>query len=65
MYKYSEKILIIKEKQYIFLEGESSQKTMIAWGDGGNVVESPTFKMLADNFVASKIAFKACITYLI
>ena len=60
-YHYSEKVLIIEGKEYIFLEGESSRKTVIQWGDSGSVIESPTFKMFADNFVASKIGFKVII----
>ncbi|XP_062085814.1 probable pectinesterase 29 [Humulus lupulus] len=55
---YTEKVYIKYEKQYIFLEGDSSQTTTIAWGDSGDVDKSPTFSSYADNIVASKITFK-------
>ncbi|XP_062085810.1 probable pectinesterase 55 [Humulus lupulus] len=55
---YTEKVSIKREKQFIFLEGESSRNTIIAWGDAGDVVKSPTFSSHADNIAASKITFK-------
>ncbi|PQM33447.1 putative pectinesterase 29 [Prunus yedoensis var. nudiflora] len=55
---YKEKVVIPKEKPYIILEGEANQLTSIEFGEGGNVVESPTFKLFADNFVARNIIFK-------
>lgn len=54
----SEKVTIQRDKQFIVLEGENSHTTVISWEAGGNVVESSTFTMLADNFVARDIAFK-------
>ncbi|KAF4347224.1 hypothetical protein F8388_009894 [Cannabis sativa] len=55
---YTEKVSIKREKPFIFLEGESSRNTIIAWGDSGDIVKSPTFSCHADNIVASKIQFK-------
>uniref|UniRef100_A0A803PW85 pectinesterase n=1 Tax=Cannabis sativa TaxID=3483 RepID=A0A803PW85_CANSA len=55
---YNEKVSIERRKQFIFLEGERRSTTMIAWGDGGDVVKSPTFSSHADNFVATRITFK-------
>ncbi|CAB4284041.1 unnamed protein product [Prunus armeniaca] len=55
---YTEKVVIPKEKPYVILEGEANQLTSIEFGEGGNVVESPTFKLFADNFVARNIIFK-------
>ncbi|PRQ42399.1 putative pectinesterase [Rosa chinensis] len=53
---FSEKVEI--KKPYIILEGDRDQQTVIQYGDGGNVVTSPTFKLNADNFVARYIVFK-------
>lgn len=54
----SEKIVIPKDKPYIILQGDPKYPSVVEYGDGGNVVESPTFKLEADNFVARNIVFK-------
>lgn len=54
----SEKVTIPQDKPYIILEGDPKHLTVIEFGDAGSVVNSPTFKSLADNFVAKNIVFK-------
>ena len=54
----SEKVEISKDKPYIILEGESHSQTVIQWGDFGSSLESSTFKLYADNFMARGITFK-------
>ncbi|KAK9949213.1 hypothetical protein M0R45_004746 [Rubus argutus] len=55
---YIEKVTIPQDKPYIILEGDRKHLTVIEFGDAGSVVNSPTFKSLADNFVAKNIVFK-------
>nr|XP_011466177.1 PREDICTED: probable pectinesterase 29 [Fragaria vesca subsp. vesca] len=55
---YIEKVEIPREKPYIILEGNPNGLTTIEYGDAGNVVESPTFKLQADNFIARHVTFK-------
>lgn len=52
----SEKVEI--KKPYIILEGDLNHPPVIEFGDAGSVVDSPTFKLNADNFVARNIVFK-------
>lgn len=54
----SEKVTIPQDKPYIILEGNPNHLTTIEFGDAGSVVDSPTFKAHADNFVAKNIVFK-------
>ncbi|KAI5326310.1 hypothetical protein L3X38_035384 [Prunus dulcis] len=55
---YVEKVVVPKEKPYIILEGDLDHYPVIEFGDGGNVVTSPTFIAHADNFIAKNIIFK-------
>ncbi|KAK9996356.1 hypothetical protein SO802_021042 [Lithocarpus litseifolius] len=55
---YNEKVIISQDKPYIILEGESLSRTVIQWGDFGSTLESATFKLYADNFMARGITFK-------
>lgn len=52
----SEKVVI--KKPYIYLEGEDESKTVIQWGDNGDVETAATFSVFEDNFVAAHITFK-------
>ena len=54
----SEKVEISEDKPYIILQGENRMMTVIQWGDFGRSLESSTFKLLADNFMAREITFK-------
>ncbi|KAK8650063.1 hypothetical protein V6N13_139713 [Hibiscus sabdariffa] len=55
---YNEKVNIPKDKQRIFLQGESRRTTVIQFGDGGDSLKSTTFSLFADDFVAKDITFK-------
>ena len=52
-----EKVKIPKEKPYIILRGKSRDTTVIEYGDYGNSMESSTFKLFAENFMARGITF--------
>ncbi|KAF8387653.1 hypothetical protein HHK36_026307 [Tetracentron sinense] len=56
----NEKVQIPWDKPFINLEGESSKTTVIQWGDYGNAINSSTFSLFAENFVATNICFKQC-----
>nr|XP_011466348.1 PREDICTED: probable pectinesterase 29 [Fragaria vesca subsp. vesca] len=62
---YFEKVVIPQEKPYIILEGHPKFLTAIEFGDFGSVGKSPTFTLLADNFVARNILFKNSYDHLI
>ncbi|KAM1048358.1 hypothetical protein EV1_027276 [Malus domestica] len=62
---YTEKVMIPKEKPYIVLEGDPKFPATIEYGDAGSVIDSPTFKLFADNFVARSIIFKNSYDHLI
>ncbi|KAM4114691.1 hypothetical protein ACJW30_04G088500 [Castanea mollissima] len=62
---YNEKVEISKHKPYIILEGESRSRTVIQWGDFGSSLESSTFKLYADNFMARGITFKNTFNHVI
>ncbi|CAL8164609.1 unnamed protein product [Prunus armeniaca] len=55
---YMEKVVIPRNKPHIILEGDPRHDTAIEYGDFGSVIDSPTFKLFADNFVARNIIFK-------
>ncbi|KAK8545406.1 hypothetical protein V6N13_066692 [Hibiscus sabdariffa] len=55
---YNEKVNIPKDKQKIFLQGESRRTTIIQFGDGGDSIKSTTFSLFADDFVAKDITFQ-------
>lgn len=57
-YYTSEKVVVPNDKPYIILEGDLDHYPVIEFGDGGNVVTSPTFIAHADNFIAKNIIFK-------
>lgn len=57
-FSISEKVMIPRDKPYIVLEGHPKYLTAIEFGDAGSVAKSPTFTLLADNFVARNILFK-------
>ncbi|KAK4851708.1 hypothetical protein QYF36_017731 [Acer negundo] len=55
---YNEKVVIPKEKPFILLDGEGSSTTVIQFNDFGNSINSSTFQLWAENFVAKGIMFK-------
>lgn len=54
---FSEKVSVPSDKQFILIEGENRAKTIIESGDAGDVIESTTFTIAADNFAAWNITF--------
>ncbi|XP_047326617.1 probable pectinesterase 55 [Impatiens glandulifera] len=52
-----EKVSISAEKEYIFLDGSSSSRTIISWDDHQSTGTSATFSSSANNFVAKGITF--------
>ncbi|PON79954.1 P-type ATPase [Parasponia andersonii] len=54
---YREKIVIPRDKPYIFLKGEGKSRTQVVWGDHDNLAQSPTFASSADNIVVKAIGF--------
>ncbi|WJZ87631.1 hypothetical protein VitviT2T_006999 [Vitis vinifera] len=54
---YREKVVIPMDKPFIFLRGAGRKRTFIVWGDHLSISQSPTFSMMADNFVARGISF--------
>ncbi|XP_047326698.1 probable pectinesterase 55 [Impatiens glandulifera] len=54
---YYEKVSISAEKEYIFLDGSGSSRTIISWGDHQSTGTSATFSSSANNFVSKGITF--------
>ena len=50
-------MVVPKDKPFLFLKGDGAKRTFIAWGDHLSITQSPTFSMMADNFVAKRISF--------
>ncbi|KAK4387511.1 putative pectinesterase 11 [Sesamum angolense] len=49
---YEEKIVVPADKPFITLSGTKATKTIITWSDSGEIFESPTFSVLASDFMA-------------
>ncbi|KAK4434538.1 putative pectinesterase 11 [Sesamum alatum] len=49
---YEEKIVVPADKPFITLSGTKATKTIITWNDSGEIFESPTFSVLASDFMA-------------
>ncbi|KAJ3676305.1 hypothetical protein LUZ60_003717 [Juncus effusus] len=72
---YKEKVTIPKEKQFILLEGQSTDTTIIQWDSHSNgslasldaedilTIDTATFTVNADNFVARQITFQNSYDY--
>ncbi|KAK9743424.1 hypothetical protein RND81_03G238100 [Saponaria officinalis] len=48
---YIEKITVPADKPLITLSGRNANTTVITWNDGGDIIKSPTFTVLASDFV--------------
>ncbi|KDO43670.1 hypothetical protein CISIN_1g039481mg, partial [Citrus sinensis] len=48
---YREKIAVPADKPFITISGTKASSTIITWSDGGEIFESATFTVLADDFV--------------
>lgn len=56
---YREKVRVTRNKPYIFMRGSGQGKTLIVWSNSShNNLESATFKVEAQKFVAFGIRFK-------
>ncbi|OMP09485.1 Pectinesterase, catalytic [Corchorus olitorius] len=49
---YHEKIVVPADKPFITISGSKANAVTITWNDSGNIFESPTFSVLASDFVA-------------
>ncbi|KAL0432412.1 UNVERIFIED_CONTAM: putative pectinesterase 11 [Sesamum latifolium] len=49
---YEEKIVVPADKPFITLSGTKATETIITWSDSGEIFESPTFSVLASDFMA-------------
>lgn len=58
-------MVIPMDKPFIFLRGAGRKRTFIVWGDHLSISQSPTFSMMADNFVARGISFMVIISKLL
>lgn len=48
---YREKIVVPADKPFITVSGSKTSETVISWDDSGEIFESPTFTVLASDFV--------------
>lgn len=48
---YEEKISVPADKPFITVSGTKANDTIITWNDGGDIFESPTFSVLASDFI--------------
>ncbi|MBA0757734.1 hypothetical protein Gotri_020802 [Gossypium trilobum] len=55
---YEEKIIVPANKPFITISGSNPNATVITWNDGGNIFESPTFSVLASDFVAQYLTIQ-------
>ncbi|KAK9289185.1 hypothetical protein L1049_017659 [Liquidambar formosana] len=60
---YREKVTIPSNKPFIYLKGGGKRNTYIVWDDHDTVLQSPTFTVLADNFIAKSISFTNSYNY--
>lgn len=49
---YKEKIVVPADKPFITISGGNAAETVITWKEGGEIYQSPTFSVLASDFVA-------------
>ncbi|TYI73506.1 hypothetical protein E1A91_D07G133400v1 [Gossypium mustelinum] len=55
---YEEKIIVPANKPFITISGSNPNDTVITWNDSGNIFESPTFSVLASDFVAQYLTIQ-------
>ncbi|XP_022769001.1 putative pectinesterase 11 [Durio zibethinus] len=48
---YKEKIVVPADKPFITVSGSQANSSIITWNDSGDIFESPTFTVLASDFV--------------
>ena len=49
---YKEKVTVPADKPFITISGTKASVTIITWNDSGDIFDSPTFSILASDFVA-------------
>ena len=55
---YKEKVVVPADKPFITISGSKANGTIITWNDGGNIFESPTFTVLASDFVGQYLTIQ-------
>uniref|UniRef100_A0A7N0TE03 pectinesterase n=1 Tax=Kalanchoe fedtschenkoi TaxID=63787 RepID=A0A7N0TE03_KALFE len=55
---YREKIVVPADKPYITISGTRKATTVITWGGGGEIFESPTLSVLASDFVGRYLSIR-------
>ncbi|KAG6672412.1 hypothetical protein I3842_16G056200 [Carya illinoinensis] len=55
---YTEKIVVPADKPFITISGRNAAETVITWKEGGEIYESPTFSVLASDFVARSLTIQ-------
>ncbi|PRQ34173.1 putative pectinesterase [Rosa chinensis] len=48
---YEEKVMVPADKPFITISGTKAADTVITWNDSGDIFESPTFSVLASDFI--------------
>ncbi|XP_062018394.1 putative pectinesterase 11 isoform X2 [Rosa rugosa] len=48
---YEEKVMVPADKPFITISGTKAADTVITWNDSGGIFESPTFSVLASDFI--------------
>ncbi|KAI4316827.1 hypothetical protein L6164_024767 [Bauhinia variegata] len=55
---YKEKILVPADKPFITLGGTNADNTIISWNDSSDIFQSPTFTVLASDFLGRQITIQ-------
>ncbi|KAH9656695.1 putative pectinesterase 11 [Citrus sinensis] len=55
---YREKIIVPANKPFITISGTKASHTKITWSDGGSILDSATFTVLASHFVARSLTIQ-------
>jgi pectinesterase len=61
---YIEKIVVPADKPFITLSGTNVSQTIITWKESGEIYVSPTFTVLASDFVARFLTIQVYIMYI-
>lgn len=60
---YKEKIVVPEDKPFITLSGTKATETIITWNNRGDIFESPTFTVLASDFVGRYLTIQVYYNY--
>lgn len=61
---YEEKVTVPADKPFITISGTKAADTVITWNDSGEIFESPTFSVLASDFVGRYLTIQVQISFL-